>query len=269
MKVPALLLFLTTAALAADPAVIPIWPGAAPGSEDWKGDERTVTIENGEPRIYNVTRPTLTAYVPDAATATGAAVVVCPGGGFYRLAIDHEGMQVARWLNSIGVAAFVLKYRVNESVERRKVSELAAADGRQAIRLVRSRAAEWRLAKDRIGVMGFSAGGYVASSVALDTDPESRPDFAAPIYPGVPQEVKPAAGAPPLFLLHATDDPTVPVATTTLRLYTAWRDAGAPVEMHVYAQGGHGFGMRKTDLPVKSWPDRFREWMSAMGILRR
>jgi acetyl esterase/lipase len=269
MKVPALLLLLAAAAFAAEPSIIPIWPGVAPGSEGWTGEERVVAAENGEPRIYNVTRPTLTAYLPDASTATGAAIVVCPGGGFYRLAVDHEGTQVARWLNSIGVAAFVLKYRVNENVERRRVAEMAAADGRQAIRLVRSRAAEWGLAKDRIGIMGFSAGGYVASFAALDTDPESRPNFAAPIYPGVPDNIKPSAGAPPLFLLHATDDNTVDVTRTTLRMYTAWREAGLPVEMHVYTQGGHGFGMRKSELPARTWPDRLRDWMSAMGFLKR
>lgn len=269
MKALALLLLIAVAALAAEPAVIPIWPGPTPGSEGWQGEERIVTAENGEPRVYNVTRPTLTVYLPDASVATGTAIVICPGGGFYRLAVDHEGTQVARWLNSIGVAAFVLKYRVNENVERRRVSELAAADGQQALRLVRSRAAEWGLAKDRIGIMGFSAGGYVASSAALDTNPETRPNFAAPIYPGVPQEIKPSAGAPPLFLLHATDDKTVAAPSTTLRLYTAWREAGLPVEMHVYAEGGHGFGMRKTTLPVGSWTDRMRDWMNTLGLLKR
>lgn len=227
-------------------------------------------------RVSNVTRPTLTVHRP--AKGNGTAMIVCPGGGFRILAIDHEGHEVARWLNSLGVTAFVLKYRVMRSdsaearpaniVERRKtIMPLATADGQQAVRLVRSRAAEWGVAPDRIGIMGFSAGGYVAAAVALTTDPAARPNFAAPIYALVPEEAAPAAGAPPLFLVHADDDKTVPPLLNSVRLYSAWKKAQLPAELHVYSRGGHGFGMRKKGLPVDTWTDRLRDWLASQGLL--
>jgi acetyl esterase/lipase len=272
---------LAATAFAAEPKVIPLWPGAAPGSEAWNYEEtETIGPNDTMRRIGNVTRPTLRAFLPDASIATGTAIVVCPGGAFRILAIDHEGLDVARWLNSIGVAAFVLKYRLIRTgdagakdpakmAERRKVAiPMAVADGQQAIRLVRSRAAEWGLAQDRIGIMGFSAGGYVAAAVALQHDSGSRPDFAAPIYPATPEHVAPPADAPPLFLVHADDDRTLPPLNHTIRLYAAWKKAQIPAELHIYSRGGHGFGMRKTGLPSETWTDRFRDWLGVQGLLK-
>jgi acetyl esterase/lipase len=141
------------------------------------------------------------------------------------------------------------------------------ADGQQAVRVVRSHAAEWGIAPDRIGVIGFSAGGYVAAAVALHHDAGSRPNFAAPIYPAVLGDVTVPADAPPLFLVHADNDATLSSVDNTVRLYTAWKKANIPAEMHIYLKGGHGFGMRKLDLPTDTWVDRFKDWLGLEGLL--
>ena len=264
---------------AAEPTIVPLYPGPAPGSETWDWTETEQPSTDGIRRIANVTRPALMVYLPDKAKATGTGVVVSPGGGWRILAISHEGEDVARWLNEQGVAAFVLKYRVartgdeggkdkEEAARRRKEAmAMGIADGLAAVKLVRSRAEEWGIARDRIGIMGFSAGGYLTAGVALQGNGESRPDFAAPIYPAVPEEIAPPAGAPPLFIVHADDDKTVPPVRTSMRLYAAWKQIGVPVEMHIYTSGGHGFGMRKKNLPIDGWTDRLEEWMRAQGLL--
>jgi acetyl esterase/lipase len=273
------LILLAVPVFATEPKVIPLWPGAAPGSENWNYEEG-VPQDASHP-ITNVTRPTLTAYFPDPSLATGTAVIICPGGGFRELWVSHEGTDLARWLNSIGVAAFILKYRVmrtgdsdanNSAImaERRKiVVPLAIADGQQAVRLVRAHASEWGVSKDRIGILGFSAGGYVAAAVALHHDADSRPNFAAPIYPGTPDDVTAPADAPPLFLVHADDDKIVPPLDHSIRLYAAWKKLGIPAELHIYSAGGHGFGTRKISLPAGTWTDRFRDWLDVQGLLKR
>jgi len=281
-----LVVFLLAGALLAgtlsssEPKFISLWPGAAPGSEGWKYEEwERVGPQDDIKRIHNVTRPTLTIYLPNSSVATGTAVVVAPGGGFRYLAFNHEGTDVAEWLNSLGVAAFVLKYRVartSEASEKdtptreeiKNVIPFAVADGQQAIRIVRSHCADWGIAKDRIGILGFSAGGNVAASVALHHDAESRPNFAAPIYPGTPEDVTPSPDAPPIFLVHADDDKTVAPIDHSIRLYEAWKKAGIPAEIHIYSRGGHGFGMRKKGLPVDTWTDRFRDWLAVQGLLQ-
>ncbi len=262
------------------PTIIPLWPAAAPGSEDWTHQEEiSLTPDFGLKVIRNVSRPTLTAFLPDPQRANGTAVIVCPGGAFHFLAFEHEGIQVAEWLNAHGIAAFMLKYRliptgdnfmaeVQERIADRAkmagplsaLAPLILADAQQAVRLVRARAAEWRLRPDRIGVMGFSAGGAVTMAVTLHHDPHSRPDFAAPIYAAHFDEVVVPADAPPLFLAHAGDDPLIPPAIS-VAIYTAWQAAGKPAELHIYAKGGHGFGMRKLGLPVDGWIERFGEWL--------
>jgi acetyl esterase/lipase len=178
------------------------------------------------------------------------------------------------------VAAFVLKYRVMRTGDdgekdpatardRRKVAtDFALADGQQAVRVVRSHAAEWGIAPDRIGIIGFSAGGYVAAAVALRHDAASRPNFAAPIYPTIPADFTVPADAPPLFLVHADNDVTLSSVDNTVRLYTAWKKANIPAEMHIYLKGAHGFGMRKLDLPTDTWVDRFRDWLGLEGLLK-
>ncbi len=270
---------LAAAAFAAEPSVIPLWPGTAPGSEGANYPE--TEIIKGVKQIHNVTKPTLLAFLPEAGKATGSAWVICPGGGFEWLAIEYEGTDLARWLNARGVAAFVLKYRLmrtgdgapqgREQIREQRTIAMAqaVADGQQAIKLVRAHAAEWGIAPDRIGMIGFSAGGYVTAAVALHHDRDSRPDFAAPIYGLMPEEIRVPADAPPLFLAQADDDRMVPTVENTVRLYTAWRKAGIPAEMHIYLRGGHGFGMLKKGLPTDSWIDRFRDWMELQGLLKR
>jgi acetyl esterase/lipase len=273
--------------IAAEPQVITLWPDGAPGSEDWPQQE----LESDAPPpfdikvVRNVTRPTLTAFLPDPAAATGTAVIVCPGGAFHFLAIEHEGIDVARWLNARGVAAFVLRYRLmqtavdNEAFVRqlqenlsnkdrmREIRTLVIADGRQAVKVVRQRASEWGIAPDRIGILGFSAGGVVAAGVATQYDSDSRPAFAAPIY-HAPLDISAVPDdAPPLFIAVAHDDAFA--ASASVPLYSAWQAAGHSAELHIYSKGGHGFGMRKQGLPADQWIDRFGDWLQVQGLLEQ
>lgn len=258
---------------------IPLYSGPAPGSEKWKWTEESFMQGDGLRRIRNVARPSLTVYKP--AQPNGTAVVICPGGGFVHLSVQHEGEQVAQWLNQLGVTAFVLKYRLarvgddaGQSEETRRerrqaVMPMAAADARRAMELVRERAGAWKIAADRIGIMGFSAGGWVAATVALEHAKDSRPDFAIPIYAGGFSGGAVAAPARPmpLLLIHADDDATVNPLTSTIPLYQAWRTAKAPAELHVYAKGGHGFGMKRQNLPTDRWTERAAEWLRAMRLV--
>lgn len=265
------------------PEVIPLWQEGAPGSEDWTYHEQESILPPNLKVVRNVAQPTLTAYLPAPDIATGAAVIVCPGGAFHFLSIDMEGTAVARWLNARGIAAFVLKYRLAPTgdtfpsdvweamQDRDKLNRIIApiiplilVDGQQAIRLVRSRAAEWGIASDRIGIMGFSAGGTVTTNVALLHDESSQPNFAAPIYGALFAEVPVPADAPPLFLLCASDDEMA--VTNSLKLYAAWRAANHPVEMHIYAKGGHGFGMNQHSIAADTWIERFADWLNDIGI---
>lgn len=267
---------------------IQLWPNGAPGSEGWAHHEQQT--HNHPPFnitvVRNVTDPTLSIHLPDPAIATGAAVIVCPGGAFHILAIDHEGYDVADWLTAQGIAAFVLKYRLiqtapddeafaqqmqanmqnREQLRQRiaKVQPLAVADGQAAVKLVRQRAAEWGIDPERIGMMGFSAGAMLTIGLIAQNEAESRLNFAAPIYGPVWDDFSPPPDAPPVFLAVADDDELA--ARSCANLYLAWKDAGRPVELHIYAQGGHGFGMRKQGLPVDHWIERFDEWLQAQGL---
>src|SRR6478672_11411021 len=206
--------------VADQPPIIPLWPDGAPGSEGWAQQEQETLAPPpiGIRVVRNVTQPSLTAFLPDPAAATGAAVIICPGGAFHFLAIEHEGTEVAQWLNARGVAAFVLRYRLIETpVDDGALSQymhqnltdrdrfrqlmqvlrpLIVADGLQAVRLVRRRAAEWGIAPNRIGIMGFSAGGHLTTGVALGYDVDSRPDFAAPIYSSPYEDINVLVDAP-------------------------------------------------------------------------
>jgi acetyl esterase/lipase len=278
--------------------VIPLYRGTAPGSEGWKQQE-TVSPAPWNPNgklVRNVVNPTLTVYLPKA-NATGTAIVVAPGGGFRFLAWDYEGTEVAEWLAGHGIAAFVLKYRtmdtgateeefkqsiqeltqatngkvnaadrLHSDARMQKAMKLAQDDGRQAVKLVRQRAAQWGVAPDRIGIMGFSAGGMVTDGVMLSHTKESRPDFAAPIYGPPLYEFTVPADAPPIFIACADDDNLVPAAASA-RLYVAWHLSGKPAELHIYAKGGHGFGMTHKGIPTDEWIDRFGDWLKVSGFL--
>lgn len=266
--------------------VIRLYPGKAPGSETWTQQEAESDAAHNSWNtrvVVNVTNPTLTVFAPAPGSANGVAVVICPGGGFHGLSIDSEGNDVARWLAARGVTCFVLKYRLarcqttdpGKEIGGMPVGELgrraapviplAHADGLAAIRHVRANAAAYGVDPNRIGIMGFSAGGTVTASVACTHDAASRPNFSAPIYlqydwainSGVP------ATAAPMFLLAATDDPLL-LAPHSVRLYNDWVAAGQPAEVHLYARGGHGFGMRKQGLPVDGWIDAFWAWLAAL-----
>ena len=266
------------------PQVIPLWADGEIDTTGWDQPEEITVLPNGLTVVRNVSQPTLTAYLPDPAIATDTAVIVCPGGAYHFLAFEHEGTQVAAWLNQRGIAAFMLKYRVVQTgddfpecigknmddPQKMKsvvtpLFKLISADSCQAVRLVRAHSAEWNLNPERIGIMGFSAGGFATFSAALHYDAVSRPNFAAPIYSAPPQEAPIPADAPPLFLLCAADDDMASGVST--RFYADWRAAGHPVELHIYAKGGHGFGMNKQDLPSDQWIERFADWLGASGFL--
>jgi acetyl esterase/lipase len=200
-----------------------------------------------------------------AAQPNGTAVVVAPGGGWTILAIEHEGRDVAKWLNARGVTAFVLRYRVG--LESREASQKAAIeDGLLAIATVRERAAEWKLDPKRIGVMGFSAGGYLTVGAATQFTPESRPDFAIPIYAVAPQGYRVPADAPPLFIAVAYDDREMMTGTAT-GLMDNWKKANLPAELHVFADGGHGFGMNQKGKSCDAWTGLLAAWMKRLGLL--
>ena len=247
----------------------------------------------GERMVRNVVRPTLTAFLPDGPGGTRTAVIVCPGGAFRFLSWQTEGTEVARWLSARGVAAFVLRYRVVDTGATEQDFEasltalfaalpregargvaatsgiglLALEDGRQAVRVVRREASRFGLDPERIGILGFSAGATVAAGVGASREADCRPAFAAPIYGLRLDEAPVPPEAPPLFVLVADDDPLVPAAES-LRLYSDWKAAGRPAELHVYAKGGHGFGMRPQGLPIDRWIERFADWLSGQGLMR-
>jgi acetyl esterase/lipase len=258
---------------------LPLWPNGAPGSES-RRQEAEVAQDYW---VKNVHDPSLTVFLPPPEKASGAAVIVVPGGGHRLLVFNAEGRDPAQFLAGLGIAAFALKYRLaREERSTYSIERDARADTYRALRLVRSRAAEWHLDPARIGVMGFSAGGELAGLVSFgagDGDPAAtdpidrisgRPDFAIFVYPGplaVPASIP--KSAPPAFLVAASDDPCC--AVPTIQLLQQYRDAGIPVEAHILAKGGHGFnmGQRSTLVSVHTWPQRLGEWLSDTGMTKR
>jgi acetyl esterase/lipase len=252
---------------------VKIWPGVAPGSEHWTQQERTFTNTPVGTVIQNVVTPTLTAYLPAKGKSTGTGVIVAPGGAFVALAIDLEATDVAHWLQQRGIAAFVLKYRTVEkkqdgipAMDMDTAGRYGIADGIQALRVVRRHAKEWGVAPDRVGFIGFSAGAMVASGALLQPDAAARPDFAALIY-GAPFGAMPRipAALPPVFMAWAKDD------QVALRPVVRFRDAlvaaGQKPEVHEYAAGGHGFGMKKQGTPSDRWIDDLYRWMQAQRLV--
>jgi acetyl esterase/lipase len=263
-----------------------VWPGAAPGESTSGGEEKLEEQKPGQrevKRLTNVSKPTLTFYRPPRERDSGTAVVICPGGGYHILAMDLEGEEVATWLNSIGVTGIVLKYRVPRK-EGRPAHEAPLQDAQRAMSLVRSRASEWDIAPDRIGILGFSAGGHLSAATstnfdqrqydALDAvDREScRPDFTVLIYPAylltegkLSPEIRVTKESPPTFFAHAYDDGIGP--ENSIAMFTALKQAGVPAELHIYASGGHGFGLRPSEHAASSWPKRCEDWMRGRGLI--
>jgi acetyl esterase/lipase len=271
---------------AQDPTTILLWPNGAPGA---LGDE-------------DRDKPSLTIFLPTKNQANGTGVIICPGGSYTALASNHEGRQVANWLNSLGITAFVLKYRLGPRYHH----PIELGDAQRAIRLVRAHASEYGIAPNGLGVMGFSAGGHLAATSgthfdngnAVDPDPiqraGSRPDFLVLGYPvisfttsyvhqgsfrnllgdkpepklmeNLSNELQVTARTPPTFLFHTTEDKTVPVENSVL-FYLALRKAGVPAEMHIFERGPHGVGLALQDLVLSLWPELLANWFRARGLL--
>ena len=255
--------------------VVNLWPGVAPGSERWTQKERTIENTPVGTVVMNVVTPTITAYLPEPAKATGTGVVIAPGGAFVALAISLEATDLARWLQERGVAAFVLKYRTVEKkqdgiprMDMDTAGRYGIADGIQALKVVRRHASAWGVAPDRVGIVGFSAGGMVASGALLQPDAAARPSFAALIY-GAPFGAMPPIPAtlPPLFMAWAQDDAVA--LAPVVRFHDALVAAGIEPEVHVFSAGGHGFGMRKHGTTSDHWVDEFYWWLEAQGLTRR
>lgn len=296
------LLVIASDAVAQAPEEIRLWPGKAPGSERWTIPETTTSSPAGDRVISNVSDPTVTVFLPAAESATGTAVVVAPGGALRVLGWDNEGVKVAQWLNSKGIAALVLKYRTLQSMPAsgrgrgappgptaagapprqelvirngnanpepddpalREVLHMGIADAQQAVRLARRNAVAWRIDPARVGIMGFSAGGGVAVGTALAERSDASPDFLVSLYGPSLQDVNVPAHAPPLFV--AVGSSHFNVTNGCLALFAAWKAAGKPAEIHVYDQVSAGFGMTRRGLPVDSWTDRLLEWLIARKL---
>lgn len=254
--------------------VVKIWPGAAPGSEFWTHKERVVENTPVGTVLFDIVTPTLTAYLPARNKATGTAVIIAPGGAFVALTVDLEGANVARWLQEKGIAAFVLKYRLVQKLQdgipqmdMDTAGRYGIADGIQALKVVRQRAAEWGISPERIGFLGFSAGAMVASGTLLQADSAARPTFAAMIYGG-PFGIMPTIPArlPPMFLAWAQDDPVA--LRPVVRFHDALKSAGHKPEVHVFSAGGHGFGLRKQGTSSDHWIDAYYYWLEAQGLTK-
>jgi acetyl esterase/lipase len=265
---------------AAAPQSILLWPNGANGSEGKTAEESVRINENGEHIVSGVHHPSITPYFPSKETATGAAVIIAPGGGHRELWVDHEGYNVAKWLSEHGVAAFVLKYRLaREKGSTYSIAGNELPDIQRATRLVRNRAAEWGIDRRNIGVMGFSAGGELAALAGThydngspdSADPiereSSKPAFQALLYPAIPHDLKLSKETPPVFLACGEDD-RPDISRGLAELYLALKQVGVSAELHVYAGVGHGFGLRESNRPpVSGWPQLFLDWLDAEGFL--
>lgn len=274
------LLAVSSISAAAEPEVVYIWPNGAPGSEGQPGDEVTrIAQPNGDRVVSGVHKPSITVYLPAKPGQTGAGVVIAPGGGHRELWTDHEGHNVAKWLSERGVAGFVLKYRLaREKGSTYTIEGSALADTQQAVHVVKKRAKEWGLNPERIGVMGFSAGGELAALAAVrDAVADlqkagadqtlARPAFQALIYPAIPKDMQLSKETPPAFLACGEND-RLNISQGLPELYLAMKKAGMSAELHVYGKVGHGFGLRpQTKSPSQQWIQRFYDWLEVQGFL--
>jgi acetyl esterase/lipase len=265
------------------PPPIPLWATGAPGSEKspvtayWES-YRTAAGSTWYAVVTNVNDPSIFPFLPPPERATGAAVVVCPGGGHRFLAMEHEGYAVGKWFSEHGIAAFVLEYRLAQSPGSTYAVDVhSLMDAQRAIRTVRSRAREWRVNPARVGIIGFSAGGEVAALAATRFENpvkgtsdsvdalDCKPNFQGLFYPGLPHpQPIPTPTTPPAFLCGAYDD-GFHLTTPMVQYYLKLTDAGVPTEMHIYAKGGHGFGIRDENRPVYSWMPLFATWLTTLG----
>lgn len=289
------LAIIATSSLAATPTILNIWPGKPPGETKDLPPEVDLTKDTDKLiagkriiKLGNVSTPQIAVYKPEKSKDTGASVIICPGGGHHILAYDLEGTEVAQWLNTLGVTGIVLKYRVPFRNPDKRWGA-AVADAQRTVSLVRSKASEWDLDPMRIGICGFSAGGETAGLTSLflderqyalsdDVDKVScRPDFSILIYPAgfdtkgqalMRDTIKVTKNTPPMFLVHAFDDPVT--ANNSLALTVELKKAGIPAELHIYDAGGHGYGLRLVNsLPITTWPKRCEEWMERRGLLKK
>jgi acetyl esterase/lipase len=270
---------------------IKLYQGKAPGSENWTQTEAQMYSDLFKTEVvYNVTDPSLLVYqVPKGVKNTGTAIVIAPGGGFQSLSINREGKELAEMLSKKGITAFVLKYRLNKTetndparemmdklknraaFEKNSLAtiQLAAQDGKNALKYVRSNASKYGIDTKKVGIIGFSAGSTVAMETVLDNTKDQLPDFAANIYGGPRLELL-SIPVPekkiPMFICAASDD-QLKLAPRSIQMYNKWLDAGQTVELHMYSKGGHGFGTGKQNLPVDSWETRFEEWLTLEGFL--
>jgi acetyl esterase/lipase len=254
--------------------VIPLYEGVAPGSERWDWEEKNVESRSGLPIVQNVVKPALMYYPPDPETDVGTAMVIAPGGGFKNLMMSYEGVDIAKYLNKLGVHAYVLKYRLIHQGDRTKqdgqdVRKLAAADGQQAVRLVRRGANEMGIEPNRIGMIGFSAGGFVTVATVMGPT-GGRPDFAVPVYAaagskwGLPIAVP--ENAPPLCIFTAANDQLIPWERS-MEMFVAWKKAGYLAELHIFQTGRHGFVEKGGG--ADHYMDRLQEWMKVNGWLSK
>ena len=279
------MLFVGLAGAAEPAAVLDVWPGKAPGQREELKERLLSDAKEKTPfaRLTDVSHPTLSVYRPAHSKDTGTAMVICPGGAYQILAIEHEGTEVAAWLNSIGVTGIVLKYRVPARKDQpRYLAPLQ--DAQRAVSLVRAKAAQWQLDPKRIGILGFSAGGHLAAAAAANFDRRQyppldevdqvscRPDFAVLVYPAylvvgeqLAPEIRVSAETPPVFFAHAADDRISP--ENSIRMFLALKQAGVPAELHVFASGGHGFGLRPSEHTSAAWPRLCEAWMRSRGLL--
>jgi acetyl esterase/lipase len=283
-----------------DSLVVELWPGKVPDESGTIGAEKVVLspqldrtqveVTESTRMVTNVTKPTLTIYRPAKEKDTGTAMLICPGGGYWNLYWQLEGEEVATWLNSLGVTGIILKYRVPRRPDEPKgePARRPLQDAQRAVSLVRSKAKEWGIAPDRIGIIGFSAGGHLAVATATNFEERTyeliddidkiscRPDFAIPVYSGylkakdkeeLASGLRIPKGTPPVFLAHGGDDPISSPENSVL-LYLALRRAGVSAELHVYATATHDFGVRRSDRPCSTWTQSCADWLRQQGFLK-
>lgn len=267
---------------AVEPRAIPLWEQGAKGSEARRQEPEKVDKGPGKCNVSNIHDPSITPYLPEPAKANGTAIIIAPGGGHRMLCLGHEGDSLAEWFAERGIAAFVLRYRLaREEGSQYTVDEHAMADTRRAIRIVRSRAQQWHIRPERIGILGFSAGGELAALAAMQSDggdrtaadeverASSRPDFQVLIYPGSSKRFTVEKGMPPAFIaLGAQDRPDISLGMADL--YLKYKAADVPAELHIYSNAGHGFGFRpESKSAAGAWPERLREWLIDSQLMEK